>query len=464
MIQQMFDTIHGQRRGVGRLVLAVIGAGIALGVVGCENEDQANATISRASHLMSAINAGGGITANAPHREDVYDRVINMLRPVVSGTSGATKGAAQIITAQAMAGRGRFESVRAMRLENQCSDLISAAHNEADLFAAHSSLALALVGYDAEPEFEALREQSGQINEEIESVRTRIRGIDERIAQLTQRSEAAREEAASRHRHETELRAEAVNVGAEQRRDLIEEAVGYQREADGFEAEFVMVDAGIEQLDQTRVSVQADLDRLVTQRGLLEEAEQNTQRRMQVALDESKGADEAALEAAKRLRTVIREIEALREGELNDSYNQAESTIDNAASVLIAGARADSSRDGKDANNLNAGLIYQSLGELRTSRATGADGFIALLARLDRFALSQSDRNDYLSKRTRIETSRDESLAASKESFTLAADTFERIRGSDAMQNRLGRVVTSLRGDSSDDDIEGESDPDDTDG
>jgi len=433
------------RTGFYRLVVGAMVAGVALGTLGCDEDDQASATVARASNTIAAINAGGGVTANAPHREDAYDRVIGMLRPVVSSSSGSTKGSAQVITAQALAGKGRIESVRAAEIEDRCSTLISFAHNEADLFAAHSALAAALLAYDPQPEFEDLRTQMDGVKEEIESYRSRVRGIDERITELQQRADTAREEAATRHRHETELRAEAVLVGATERKDLIEEAVGYQREADAFEAEFVMVDAGIEQLRRTRVSVQADLDRLVTQRTLLEEAERNAQRRATVASDESKSAEDAAFEAARRLRTIVREIETMRTGELADAYTEASETLEKAASTLIAGARVDSSREGKDANNVNTGLIQQALGELDRAHATGAAGYAALLSRLEAFTPALPDRNDYLAMLARAEKSRDEALSAASEAFAQAADTIERAGGSEAMRDRLDRIVGSLR-------------------
>lgn len=449
MIQQKHDSIFRRRTGGAFNALLVGGFALAMtamtGMAGCDEDDQANATVAKASHTMAAINAGGGQTVNAPHREDTYDRVIGMLRPVVSGASGAPKSSAQVITAQAMAGKGRIESARTAQLENRCSSLISAAHNEADLFAAHSALASALMTYDAQPEFDDLRAQTTHINEEIEAVRVRIRGIDERIAQLQQRSDAAREEAATRHRHETELRAEAVHVDAQQRKSLIEEAVGYQREADGFEAEFVMVDAGIEQLRRTRVSVEADQDRLATQRTLLEEADRNAQLRAKVASDESKSAENAAFEAARKLRGVIREIETLRSGELNDAYTAAASTLDGAASTLLAGARGDTSRDGKDANGVIEGLLQQAIGDLHKARGTGAAGYAALLSRLTQIEPSPPDRNDYVAMLTRARTVQDEAMQAAGAAFANAADALERVGGSDAVRDRLGRVVTSLR-------------------
>jgi len=446
MIQQMYDTIIGRRSVAGRLAGALIGASFALGITGCDSEvNEANAKIAQANHLIAAINAGGGSSANAPHREDAYDRVVAMLRPVISGSSGATRGAAQVITAQALAGKGRFESVRAMRTENECLDLISAAHNEADLFAAHSSLARALVKYDPQAEFDDLRKQADQVNKEIEEVRATLRGIDEQIVKFKTRSEAAREEAASRHRHETELRAEAVSAGAEQRRDLIKEAVAYQREADAFEAEFVIVDAGIEQFEQTRVSVQADLDRLVTQRGLLEEAQRHAQRRMQVAMDESKSAEEAALEAAKRLRSIVLEIRTLRKDTLSDLYLQAEETLDKAATSLIAGARSDTSREGKNSSSINIGMIHQAIGELRRLRAAGAEDFAALLRRLDAMDPALPDRSYYREALAMIEAVRDEALAGAEDAFSQAADALERAGGSDAMQSRIERVVSAIR-------------------
>lgn len=445
MIQQMYDSILGRRTGVSRLVAAMIGSGVALTTIGCDEDNQANATVAGASHLMAAVNAGGGATANAPHREDAYDRVIGMLSPVISGSDGSTRGAAQIITAQALAGKGRIESVRTARIEVRCSTHISAAHNAADLFAAHSGLASALVKYDAQPEFDDLEAQADLVSEKVESVRARIRGIDERIAQLHQRAEVARDEAATRHRHETELRAEAVQVGAQERKNLIEEAVGYQREADAFEAEFVMVDAGIEQLRRTRTSVQADLDRLVTQRTLLEEADRNAQHRMQVASDESRSAEEAAYEAARRLRSLVRKIETMREGELIDAYNQAHGTLDSAASMLAAGARVDSSRDGKTANSINLGLIHQSVGDRYKAQATGDAGYAALLDRLVNMEPALPDRNDYLAMLDRTETARDEALASAAVAFSQAADALERAGGSEAMRSRIDSVVTSLR-------------------
>jgi prefoldin subunit 5 len=461
MIQHKHDSIFRRRSGgakAARFVGGIAPAMTALtamtamivmivmtGMTGCGEDNQASAIVASASHTMAAINAGGGQTVNAPHREDTYDRVIGMLRPVVSGSSGATRSSAQVITAQAMAGKGRIEGARAAQLENRCSTLVSAALNEADLFAAHSALASALVTYDAQPEFDDLRAQTIQINEQIEAVRARIRGIDERIAQLQQRSDAAREEAAARHRHETELRAEAVHVDAQQRRSLIEEAVGYQREADGFEAEFVMVDAGIEQLRRTRVSVEADRDRLATQRTLLEEADRNAQLRARVASDESKSAENAAFEAARRLRGVIREIETLRSGELNDAYTAAASTLDGAASTLLAGARGDASRDGKDANGVIEGLLQQAIGDLQRARGTGAAGYAALLSRLTSIEPSPPDRNDYLAMLTRVRADRDAALQAAGDAFASAADALERVGGSDEVRERLGRVVTSLR-------------------
>lgn len=444
MIQQ-----KQSRQLAARTFAALALSGLVLTTVGCDEDDQANATITEASHLIAAVNAGGGQSANAPHREDTYDRVISMLRPVVSGSSDATKASAQVIVAQAQAGKGRIQSGQASALENQCSLMISRAHNEADLFASHSALASALVAYDMQPEFEEISTQNDAVAEEIETVRARIRGIDERVAQLQERADAAREEAASRQRHETELRAEAVHVGAEERKQMITEAVGYQREADAFEAEYVMVEAGIEQLRQTRVSVQADLDRLATQRTLLEEADRNAQLRMQVASDESEAAEEAAFEAARRLRTIVREIETLRSGALVEAYTAAEETLRSAASSMSAGARADRSREGKDSNSVTSGLIYQSLGELHKTRATGAAGYAALLDRLTNLEPSPPDRNDYLGMLDRTESALDEALAAADEAFVEAADALEGVGGSDAMRERIDRVVTSLRGEAS---------------
>ena len=450
MIQQKQEQSRS-KRGAGRLLAALTMTGLALTAVGCEEESQANATINEASHLIAAINAGGSASVNAPHREDSYDKVISMLRPVVSGSDGATKASAQLITAQALAGKGRIESRRAAAMEDACSLLISKAHNEADLFASHSALASALVAYDMQPQFDDIETQAEQVATEIDEVRSRIRGIDERIAQLQERADTARDEAASRQRHETELRAEAVNAGAEERKTMITDAVAYQREADAFEAEYVMVEAGIEQLRDTRESVQADLDRLATQRTLLEEAERNAQLRMQVAGDESQSAESAAFEAARRMRSIVREIETLRTGELAGLYDTAAETLESAASTMSTGARADSSREGKDANNVSRGLIYQSLGELRKSRASGASGYAALLSRLTNLEPSPPEVSDYRSMLATVTGQRDEALAAAQEAFNEAADAMEGIGGTDAMRDRIERVVTSLRGDASED-------------
>ncbi|MCB9837957.1 MAG: hypothetical protein H6813_01330 [Phycisphaeraceae bacterium] len=462
MTQQKFSTARGLERSWGGIVsgaggwrrmasLLVVGALSLTALTGCEDEsDQANATVNRAANLMAAVNAGGAESANAPHRADTYEKVIGMLRPVVSSGSGAAKGAAQVITAQAMAGKGRFQSLAAADIEDRCSSLISKAHNEADLFAAHSALAAALSAHDPQPEFDDLGSRTKQVADEIESVRARIRGIDERVAELQKRSGAARDEAASRQRHETELRAEAVHVDAEQRRTLIEQAVRYQRESDAFEAEYVMVDAGIEQLHRTRESVQADLDRLSTQRTLLEEAERNAQLRSTVASDESKEAENKAFEAARRLRNTVREIETLRAGDLADAYNQAESTLDSAASTMAAGGRSDSSRDGKDANSLNEGLIHQALGEVRKSKAAGAASYAALLKRLTELQPDPPERGDYVSFLAKANQQRDEAIRGAEDAFVQAADALERVGGSDAMRDRIAKVVAALRNESPD--------------
>ncbi len=468
MIQQSLNTMQSRCAGAGRLAAALtVGASLMLTSAGCEEEDQSNATIREASHIMAAINAGGGASATAPHREDSYDRIIRMLEPVIRSSDGSAKAAAQVITAQAMAGKGRFEAQRAIQIEDRCSMLISSAHNEADLFAAHSGLAGALVMYDAQPEFDDLQTQTDAVIDEVEAARSRVRGIDDRVAQLRERSDAARDEAATQRRHETELRSEAVSVSAAERRDLIKEAVGYQRKADTFEAEFVMIDAGIEQLERTRTSVQADLDRLVTQRTLLEEADRNAQHRAQVSANESQSAETAAFEAARRLRGIVREIETLRTTELGDAYAQAQSTIDGASATLHAGARADTSREGKSSNDVNSGLIHQSLGKLHKSRATGAAGYAALLARLVETEPALPDRNDYLGMLDRAETDRDEALAAAQSAFGEAADALESARGSEKMQSRIQGVVTSMRGEASegaDGEADGFGDSDEFDG
>jgi DNA repair exonuclease SbcCD ATPase subunit len=353
---------------VSRLVHAC-GIAIALAspmlLTGCD-EPIVQTKIEEASRELATLGAGSNVPASATRAEQVYSRVQSMLREVEGSGTPAQNAAIDLLLAQVDIGRGSAPATRLAELEADALRLQTLARAHLANAQQASSIADSLASVDSAPYIAEVEREGETLNTEIVQHRARVKDFDDQIASLRKEADDITSQASERMQEYGRLQMEASQKSAQEAAEIARQMRGLRREADALNLRAAELRGAYEQLqpqrDEAALLLQQTQNQLAAAIASREELQARARERASHA-----GESRAAAQAARvELERVLRDLSALREGDLATTADKAASAFKSAASLARKAQSAD-----RGGANLAVGQAQAALGDVLWTRAKG---------------------------------------------------------------------------------------------
>ncbi len=352
----------------GRCAAGVgVAAAVALALVaGCDQgQNSADVALQKASFELKALSSVRPRATGPETRTQTYEMVVRELQPVVSSGDNEQQVAAARMLSKAQAGLAQIEAERALDLEFQSMDLVREGGKLLQEYRRKMVYAAALVDPAAGSgsEIEALQRQRDEKDAErakLRSVRdATARALDERRAEaksLFDQASGKRSEAGS-------IRASASNANANDRLEIIGQAIEVEREADALEVEAELILAQVARQAPDLAMLDQQLRQMDNESASFERNAALLRDRDRAMREQSAASREAAAdETAVAINELVTELATLRSGALVEHYEKANSGFERAISTY---RKVMSSSRGKDRS-----VAAQDLAGLQKSRAS----------------------------------------------------------------------------------------------
>ncbi len=415
--------------------------------------------------------AGGCQDANAARRDVVHEELISAARqlqlvPAIQSDLAPQEGDAirrrleQVIDDLASAGNGDdAQQAAASLLTSRAHHKIAAiALDQAGrIEASHRSTRTLIEGMiqaaarlktitesleaiDTAPEDVRLDAQRRDAQDLIKQQSRQIAALDGPIAQLTSSNRQEQKEVQRLRQQANILRREAADSGPLRGRHSYERAVQIDREADRFEYEIGKREIELRyNLLPQHALAQRSVEALQSRIDMIEDAGRSLEELLRTAANEAGLSHDQLAELRSRIATMLSEVETSSSGELQQRYKKAESALTNAAAAAMTAADEDAL---SDTARIEAGGVYQDLGDMHLSAGRGLSDQIILLQRLATFVDgADGDGGSVIKELTPI---RDEALVQARAAYSDAKSQLEMVSATGRAAVRLETLKAAL--------------------
>jgi predicted nucleic acid-binding Zn-ribbon protein len=346
----------------------------ALLLLGCE-EDPASEAIRDANVKLTALTNISG-----DYAETTYSSVIQNLRTASNQGSDAQKAAAQLLIARAEFGLAAKPARQAAEAEAAAADSLREIRSVLGEYLTIKSLADANASYSPGEDLAEIDEEIEAKAREIDQARAAKAEIDQRVQQLRDQAARLREQADELRLQERDMRdavlaAETAAIAAE----LMVETQRIRREADAFDVDASKLEARADQIAPESTLQQREIDKLTRQQELLSAARAETVERGETSQQMARDLREKASQAAAELADLASELETLREQTLAPAVERAIAAYGKARSAANQ-ARTFSRGLRGDASGAIIGEAQHAIGDLAAAHATGLEAYIDTFA------------------------------------------------------------------------------------
>ena len=184
---------------------------------------------------------------------------------------------------------------------------------------------------------------------------------------------------------------------------------------------------------------QRSVEALQSRIDMIEDAGRSLEELLRTAANEAGLSHDQLAELRSRIATMLSEVETSSSGELQQRYKKAESALTNAAAAAMTAADEDAL---SDTARIEAGGVYQDLGDMHLSAGRGLSDQIILLQRLATFVDgADGDGGSVIKELTAI---RDEALVQARAAFSDAKSQLEMVSATGRAAVRLETLKAAL--------------------
>ena len=322
--------------------------------------------IEESSRQLATLGAGSNVPANADRAEQVYARVQAALRDVEGTGTPAQNAAIDLLMAQVEIGRGARPATRLAELEADALRLQTLARTHLANAQQSASIAESLASVDSSAYITEVDQQGQALNTEIVRHRARVKDLEDQIASLAGEADAIAAQATVKMGEFGRLQIEASQKSAQEAAEIARQMRSLRREADGLNLRAAELRSAFEQLEPQRDEAKLLLDQTQNQLAAAIASREELQARARERSSNAGEARSAAQAAQVELERVLRELSALREGELATTADKAASAFKSAASRARKAQSAD-----RSGANLAIGQSQAALGDVLWTRSKG---------------------------------------------------------------------------------------------
>ncbi len=379
----------------------------------------------------------------APRESDAIQR---RLEQVIDGlasarnSDGAQRAAASLLIARAHHKLAAIALDKAGRIEASHRNSRIMIEGMIQAAARLKTVTESLEAIDTAPEDVRLAAQRRGAQDLLKEQSQQIAALDGPIAELTSRNRQEQKEVQRLRQQANTLRREAADRGPWHGRLSYEQAVKIDREADRFEYEIGKREIELRyNLLPQHALAQRSVEALQSRIDMIEDAGRSLEELLRTAAQEAGLSHEQLAEIRSRIAAMLSEVETSSSGELQQRYEQAESALENAAAAAKTaddeGALADTAR-------IEAGGVYQDLGDMHLSAGRGLSDQILLLQRLAAFV--DGADGDGGSTIKELTAARDEVLAQARAAYSDAKSQLEMVSATGRAALRLETLKAAL--------------------
>ena len=410
-------------------ILLVTASGLAL-VSGCDRRSETARAVEHSSNEVQALNAGGSIPAPTETRQKSYSQVASDMQQAASSGSGGEKAAALVLASSAQNGLAEIPAAEAVHLEGQVHDHVLLMSASLQRWNSSNAVAEAAEAYDASSQLADIAKSRGEKDQNIKTETARREELAKRIDGLRAEAKVKLDAAAAKEAEYSRLMQSVTPLSARDGVPIVERAAVIRRESEAARNEGAKIDAQADSLKPVLDEVSAIVTQLTNQRKSLDDIEASVNARIAASKNEAAEARASAAAAAETLNKELKELDALRTGELAAQYDKAFKAIKQSVQ-----AAKESQADGGAGGKVAHGLAQLGNAELSWGRAQGAQTYGSLLESL-------ASAPKPLPFAAEIKTRHDAATAEQQQNLQTAKDSFEEARKAFASAKVADKNVT----------------------
>ena len=420
-------------------------AGLATGVLaltlcltGCERDTPASAALRQANEKLLALTPDGSNTPSLPFRNKVYAEVVTLLKPVADrGTSGET-AAAYLLIAQAQNGTAEVPASEAALNERLALNEIQAVRSALGQYLSFAGLAEAAAKFDPTAELAGIETEIKDRTDRRVAEQQRKAAIDAQVAEILGKAKAKGDEAKARRQESGSLKSQVANQSATQGEATLRQAQEISRIADALEVEAATLEAQAAQIAPQSVEIQLQIDRLTSQKELLEKARGEVQKRTQTNKTNAADARAKAAEAAETLKKALAALDERRTTAVTTASEQAIA----AYRAAVASAQK-AAGEARGPAHMSIGNAQQSLGDIYWSQAHGLSAYAEMLGSLAAATPALPDSAKYKEAAAAATAAAKTALEQATEAYEAANNAYK-TGGGAGIEDRLRRINARL--------------------
>jgi colicin import membrane protein len=414
----------------------ILATGLALGLAGCDRDDEASQAIDRANLNLQSLAPGGVNPPSAAYKNQVYGEIKSSLANV-NGTK-AENAAAALLTAQAQAGLAEAPAAEATDLERACLNDITEIRALLGRWLGLSASADAAAAYDPTKELADIDAEVKAREEDRVQQQQKKAGVDQRVADLLAQAKQKADAAKAKQQEAGRLRSQVANQTAVQGEQSLKQAQEIGRDGDALEVEAADLEAQAAQTAPQSGEIQLEIDKLSNQKDLLGQARADVLKRAENAKAQ---AASARADAAKVAEEIAKRVAALDERRAAAMKATDEATSGYKAAAASAKKAQSESRT---AGQMAFGAAEQTMGDLEWARAQGLTAYASLMDSLASAKPALPKAADFKSKGDEARAAAKTALEAATEAYKLADAAYKAGGGQD--KDRLDRINAKLAG------------------
>lgn len=363
-----------------RSASAAVCAALAL-LGGCGRDESHERAVRDGARELAAL-AGSGqwssLEASANRRAAKLQEELAALRAASGSQIAGEAGGANLLLAEGEASLAQVAARQAQEGEAQALGRIGGLRDALEVWTFQHALARSLVQYDPTGDLAALDQQIAERDRQIGEANARKRANEDAVAQLRAQAGERLESAKARRNEAGLLRQRAMDMTATAGEPLVVQAREIGRQADALDVEASTLAAEAARQAPASFEIQSEIDRLLSQRELLEASKRSIAQRVasDAALAQESQATAAA--AGERLVRLVDELAALRTERVVPRSDAAEKGFGNAVSL----ARKAGQGGVKGGTAPIVGSMQHALADTLAARAQGLRAYADILAQV----------------------------------------------------------------------------------
>ncbi len=421
-------------RSTTALVIAML-AGLALG--GCDDRSPAEKALVQSSRQINSVSGGSG-----PGDPAIEAKKRQEIAATLAGVQDASPTQmAATMTALAQTQLGQATAAKAELVGVERDGLIKEARIRGLLgeWASQSSLAASIESFDPATAIADLDASIAGKQKEASDYGSRKKELDDKIASLKSKADAANAQGAAAEGEYAKLREQAQSLSAVQAEPLIAQAATFKRTSDEAHIQAARYLAEADVMSPESAEAAQGVERTANQIKGLQEAKKRLQDRKAQATSEGQAARAQADQIAQDLDKAVQDFKAHRSGPVDAAYAASSKAYSTAA-----GTAKKATDDKGGGSKLALGAAQQALGDLHWNRAKSEQKFALLMDRIANVTPELARKSAYADDAKAALETKKAALESAKGAYEGAVSAYRASGAKGQVKEQLDLVIKRL--------------------